>query len=147
MNKTQDTPRVSALIFKIAQAGHMVDHMLDAALEQHGLSIAKLGLLRHLVEANGPLTLSQLAERLACVKSNVTQLVDRLEADGLAKRVPDPEDRRSVRAVITDKGRQMYELGTRAQVEAEREMLNALSLEDQAELAGLLERFSHTRVP
>lgn len=146
MNEMQDQPRLSALIYKIAQTGHMVDHMLDAALEQHGLSIAKLGVLRRLAEANGPITLGQLAERLACVKSNVTQLVDRLEAEGLAKRVPDPDDRRSVRAAITDKGRHMYELGMRAQAEVEQTMLSSLSLDDQAELASLLERFSHVRV-
>jgi DNA-binding MarR family transcriptional regulator len=35
---------------------------------------------------------------------NVTGLVDHLERDGLVERVPDPEDRRSVRARLTEKG-------------------------------------------
>ena len=34
----------------------------------------------------------------------MTQLVDRLEADGLVRRVADPTDRRSVKAEITDEG-------------------------------------------
>ena len=48
-----------------------------------------------------PISLSELAEKLTCVRSNVTQLVDRLEADGLAKRADDPADRRAVRAKVT----------------------------------------------
>lgn len=133
--------QISALIYKIVQAGHLIDDRLDAVLEDHGLSIAKIGLLRHLAEAEGPITLGQLAERLACVKSNVTQLVDRLEAEGFARRVPDPEDRRSVRAVITDKGRRSYEAGLRAQSEAERVLARSLTAEEQVQLASLIERF------
>ncbi|MCW5850615.1 MAG: MarR family transcriptional regulator [Anaerolineae bacterium] len=133
--------QVSELIFKIVQAGHLVDGRLDTILESHGLSVAKIGLLRHLAEAEGPITLGQLAERLACVKSNVTQLVDRLEADGLARRTPDPEDRRSIRAVITDKGRQMFEAGLQAQHEAERRLARSLTPDEQAQLAALLDHF------
>lgn len=133
--------QVSTLIYKIVQAGHIIDGRLDTVLEDHGLSIAKIGLLRHLAEAEGPITLGQLAERLACVKSNVTQLVDRLEGDGLARRLPDPDDRRSVRAAITDKGRQLYDAGVRAQLEAERRLARSLTPEEQVQLSALLDRF------
>ena len=34
----------------------------------------------------------------------MTDVVDVLERDGLVKRVPDPEDRRSVLAVLTEEG-------------------------------------------
>ena len=143
MNNTSQAKEVnvSELIFRIAQAGHLVDGRLDTTLESHGLSVAKIGLLRHLAEAEGPITLGQLAERLACVKSNVTQLVDRLEADGLARRTPDPDDRRSIRAVITDKGRQMFEAGLRAQQEAERRLARSLTSDEQTQLSALLDRF------
>src|SRR6478735_3002007 len=59
------------------------------------------------------LPLGQLAERLSCVKSNITQLVDRLEADGLVSRAPDPHDRRARLAVMTPAGRIACEAGTR----------------------------------
>lgn len=73
-----------------------------------GLSLAKFGVLAALVEAGEPLPLGQLAERIACVKSNVTQLVDRLEEDGLVRREPDPADRRVTRAAITEDGLARY---------------------------------------
>lgn len=77
-----------------------------------GLSIAKHSALSQLSEAGRPLTLSELAERLSCVRSNITQLVDRLEADGLVRRVADPDDRRSVRAELTELGAEKQVAGT-----------------------------------
>jgi len=56
-----------------------------------GLSLAKLAALHQLTAAGESIQLGQLAERLACVKSNVTQLVDRLEADGLVNRTADSQ--------------------------------------------------------
>ena len=147
MNETQEREFVttSALVASLAQAGHMIDHRLDSALEPYGLSLAKMGVLRNLVEANGSAPLGYLAERLACVKSNITQLVDRLEADGLVRRVPDPEDRRSVRAVITDKGREAYAAGRDAQARTEMDLLRSLSLDDRARLVALLAHLNDGR--
>jgi len=59
------------------------------------------------------MSLSELAEKLTCVRSNVTQLVDRLEADGLVNRTDDPADRRAVRAEVTALGRKRHAAGAR----------------------------------
>jgi DNA-binding MarR family transcriptional regulator len=56
------------------------------------------------------------------VRSNITQLVDRLESDKLVRRVDDPKDRRSLRAAITPLGRERQALGAK-QVEAVRRQL------------------------
>src|SRR5438309_2530643 len=84
-----------ALTLLLLDAARAVEARAEDALADIGLSLAKLGALRHLVLATQPLTLSQLAERHCCGKSNVTQLVDRLEGDGLVARESDPEDRRT----------------------------------------------------
>ena len=60
-----------------------------------------------------PISLSELAEKLTCVRSNVTQLMDRLEADGLVKRIDDPADRRAVRAEVTRLGRERHAAGAK----------------------------------
>lgn len=112
------------------------------ALSHTGLSLAKLGALRHLAEANEPLPLGQLAERIACVKSNVTQLVDRLEADGMVRRMPDPADRRSVRAIITELGQTRYVAGMQALATAEETMMADFTVAERNTLAELLLRLS-----
>ena len=130
------------LLFTVLQAAQCVQDRLEAALVPTGLSLAKLGALRHLAEANEPLALGQLAERIACVKSNVTQLVDRLEADGMVRRVPDPDDRRSVRALITDLGRQRHLAGMEALTIAEENAVGELSDSEQNALGDLLLRLA-----
>lgn len=85
-------------------AAHRIEDQLEAALGEHGLSMAKFGVLEALSQAKEPLTLTELAGKLSCVRSNVTQLIDRLEADGLVRRAADPTDRRSIRAVLTPLG-------------------------------------------
>src|SRR5215208_3098348 len=98
-------------LFTVLHASNVLENRVEARLDDIGLSLAKLAALRRLTEAGGSLPLGQLAERLACVKSNVTQLVDRLEADGLVSRAADATDRRSRLAVLTDAGREAYAHG------------------------------------
>src|SRR5438552_17443387 len=86
---------------------------MESKLGVAGLSLAKLLALKALSEAGESLPLGQLADRLSCVKSNITQLIDRLEADGLVARQPDPNDRRSRLAVLTGAGRKACKDGTR----------------------------------
>jgi DNA-binding MarR family transcriptional regulator len=98
-----------ALTLLLLDAARAVEARAEHALSEVGLSLAKLGALRHLVLASEPLTLTQLAERHCCGRSNVTQLIDRLEADGFVTRTLDPGDRRNVRAALTPSGRAAYE--------------------------------------
>src|SRR5437016_13107156 len=85
-------------VFSLLHAAHVLEDKLENALATVGLSSAKYSVLHELVGAKTALPLSELAARLSCVRSNMTQLVDRLEAEGLVRRVQDPADRRSVRA-------------------------------------------------
>src|SRR4051812_42545161 len=48
----------------------------------------------HLIEPSRPVPMSRLAQTLSCDASNVTGLVDRLEARGLVQRRPSASDRR-----------------------------------------------------
>jgi DNA-binding MarR family transcriptional regulator len=114
------------LTLQIIGALHSVQVRLEAALEPLDLSLAKFGVLSKLVAAGEPLPLSTLADRCACVRSNITQLVDRLEAEKLVVRADDPRDRRSVRADLTPLGRTRHAAGLRALEKVEREMLSRL---------------------
>ena len=60
-------------------------------------------------ELRRPLSMGELADRLFCDASNVTGIVDRLEARGLVERQADPDDRRVRRLVLTDAGRELWQ--------------------------------------
>ena len=123
----------------LLHAAGRVEARLESELAAEGLSISKLGVLDALVANGEPLPLSRLAGKLACVKSNVTQLVDRLEADGLVRRVPDPTDRRSVLAEITADGVSRHEAGGRIVARIERDLFGELSEDDRNRLATTLQ--------
>ena len=111
-----------------------VEERVEAVLEPLGLSLAKYRLLGELAQDREPMPLSTLAERCACVRSNITQLVDRLEAEKLVVRTNDPRDRRSVRAELTPEGRERHRAGLAALQEAERAFMAPLSQEQQVQL-------------
>jgi len=98
-------------MFGLIKAAHALEDRLEKGLAQVGLSMPKFSVLSELAATDTPLSLSELAARLACVRSNMTQLVDRLEADGLVRRTDDPSDRRTVRAALTPLGRERCAAG------------------------------------
>lgn len=125
----------------LLHAAQNVGDRLDGALNALGLSMAKQSALTQLAEAGEPLTLSELASRLSCVRSNITQLVDRLEGDGLVRRVDDPQDRRSVRAELTQIGMEKQRAGARAMANVQDELSKLLSGTDMSALENALEAF------
>lgn len=98
-------------MFSLIRAAHALEDQIEAQLGTVGLSSPKFSVLSELVNAGKPLTLSELAARLSCVRSNITQLVDRLEGDGLVRRVDDPQDRRSILAELTPLGSDKQKAG------------------------------------
>jgi len=126
----------------ILHAAHAAENEVESRLNAIGLSWAKLLALKTLSDAGDPLPLSQLAERLACVKSNITQLMDRLEADGLVARKPDPQDRRTRLAALTPDGRRACQNGLRVQKEAERDLSKGFSREEAEQLAALVAKMT-----
>jgi DNA-binding MarR family transcriptional regulator len=53
----------------------------------------------------GPLPMSSIAAHVGLPKSNITALVDDLEAEGVLRRKPDEADRRITQVELTAKGR------------------------------------------
>ena len=108
MNKTECK---DPIFFMLLEAGRAQFARLEEALKTVGLSAAKYYVLSQLAEAREPIPLRQLAQEQECVPSNMTTLVDRLEADGLVRRIDDPTDRRSKRAELTPLGHEKAEAG------------------------------------
>jgi len=126
--------------YALVHAAQAIEDRWQEALAAVGLSTAKQGALTVLVEAGEPLSLSELAARLTCVRSNITQLVDRLDAEGLVRRVENPADRRSKKAAITPLGVERQSAGARALERVQRELGSALSGVDLAGLERLLNK-------
>lgn len=94
--------------------------------------------MRQLALAGEPLPLRRWAERMGCARSNATQMLDRLQAEGLAERVPDPADGRGVLARLTEEGEERYRAGSRALADAERGLFGGYRPGEREELLRLL---------
>ena len=101
-----------------------------------GISPAQAMTLRSLTE---PRAMNRLATRLGCDPSNVTGLVDRLEASGLVQRVPDPSDRRVKMIELTSAGVEARSKVV-SDIEGEFGLCTRLSDKEQEQLLGLLEK-------
>ena len=79
--------------------------VLDTELEQAvGISQRWYDVLVHLEESPDGIQMNELAERILYSKSGFTRVVDRMEKEGLVRRVRPEHDRRSILVVLTDKG-------------------------------------------
>lgn len=121
-------------MFALINSGRAIEQSLDDALVRVGLSLAKFGALTHLLEAGEPLSLGECAKKMTCVRSNITQLMDRLEADGLVRRIDDPRDRRGVRAEVTSLGIKRHAAGAKEVAKVQAELLKTLKGIDQVTL-------------
>jgi DNA-binding MarR family transcriptional regulator len=103
-----------------------------------GLSPPQLFALKTL-DADNPVPMSALAAALHCDNSNVTGLVDGLEAQGLVERRPGEHDRRVRMLVVTERGVEVQRGLAEVMQEVPPE-LAALSAADQKALRDILRR-------
>ncbi len=129
--KKEELPDRGQILFSMLHAAGVLQDRLERAMETVGLSMAKFSALSQLARAGEPLPLGELAERLSCVRSNMTQLMDRLVADGLVQRTNDPNDRRIIRAELTPLGRERAVAGATALEGVQGEFGHSLTDEDR----------------
>lgn len=79
------------------------DRAYEQAASSLGLSVAQVCVL---IRLEAPRTMGSLASELDCDASNITQIVNRLEARGLVVRGSSPHDGRARLPRLTDQGRQ-----------------------------------------
>jgi DNA-binding MarR family transcriptional regulator len=127
------------IAYSLIHAAQSIEGRFEKALAAVNLSVPKFAALSGLVAADQPISLSELAEKLTCVRSNITQLMDRLEADGLVKRIEDPSDRRGVLAEVTEVGRERHAAGLKVVSRVHEEVEKQLSAFDLSELRRALD--------
>jgi DNA-binding MarR family transcriptional regulator len=117
-------------VTSIMRAQQILLGRLNELLKPLGLTFPRYEALMLLYYSRrGTLPLGLMGERLQVHRASVTNVIDRLEAQGLVRRVPHASDRRAVLAELTDDGRRVAEEAT-GRLNAELFGLGALD-EDQ----------------
>lgn len=109
--------RLATSIMRVQQ---LVLASLDAAVKPFGITFARYEVLVLLsFSRSGSLPLSKVGERLMVHPTSVTNLVDRLESQGLVARTIDASDRRRILASLTPAGRRVLKRATAALTDIE----------------------------
>jgi len=141
-SKPFERPGTEALL-SIVRTSALLEHALGKALKPFGVTHTQYNALRILRGAGAPgLCGREVGERLLSPVPDVSRLLDRLTEMGLAARRPDPEDRRQVRATITDAGLELLERATPSLEEEQARWIDGV---DEARLRALTATLARIR--
>jgi DNA-binding MarR family transcriptional regulator len=136
---------VEGIVDRICKLNKYLVNTLEDTVASHGLVHAEYKLLLQL-RAEGSeqgLSAGELSRALVMSSGGMTNLLDRLEGDGLIRRGNDPSDRRSVLITLTPKGRKAIDRAVTAEAAREADLLERLSPGERKELNDLLRRVMH----
>jgi DNA-binding MarR family transcriptional regulator len=133
---------VEGIVDRIGGIDRRIKRMLDETLSDVGLDTAEFKALTTLSQSGPPFrsTPGRLAKRMELSSGAMTNRLDRLEQADLIRRLPDPEDRRSVVVELTDHGRRTIKKAVGVQAQKEALLAAALSSREQKALNGLLRK-------
>ncbi|OLT13941.1 MarR family transcriptional regulator [Pseudonocardia sp. CNS-139] len=132
--------RTMAAVTSVMRVQQILLAAVDGALRPHGLTFARYEALVLLTfSRTGRLPMRVMGERLQLHPTSVTNIVDRLQADGLVRRTPHPTDRRATLVEITDAGSAVLQDATKSVTDIDFGM-SGLTAEQEAELTDLLSK-------
>ena len=124
------------LFFRLWRASHT---QTAAALQTIGLTPALFAVLNYLHAHEGAIQ-QQIGSAMGIDPSTMVSLVDQLERGGLAKRRPQPADRRAREVLVTPKGRRTLKRARELAVDVEDDVLQGLSPAERRQLVSLLRK-------
>jgi DNA-binding MarR family transcriptional regulator len=130
------------VLSRIGRLARHLDRARKDAFAGHGLEQWSFDVLAALRRAGAPYELPprDLLERTLVTSGTMTNRVDRLEAERLVERRPDPTDRRGVLVRLTPSGAARVDGCLADLLDHERSILDSLTGADREVLAGLLRR-------
>jgi DNA-binding MarR family transcriptional regulator len=138
-----DVSDAMAAATSIMRAQQVVLAAVDGALRPYGLTFARYeGLVLLLFSRRGVLPLSTMGRRLMIHPTSVTNIINRLEAQGLVRRAPHPTDGRTTLAELTREGRRLAMEATTAV----NEVSFGLGMLDETDLSDLMRIVRKLRV-
>ena len=126
----------TSLVYALQEAADALQEQLAPLVSEAGLTMPQFSLLFYVIE-QGPMRLGELARKERCVRSNVSNLVRKMEADNLVELRSDVGDRRAKRIAASREGRSRYVVARRAVRRTEDDLRRALGKNASETLARL----------
>jgi DNA-binding MarR family transcriptional regulator len=143
--RTDRTPMGTLL--SIMTSYETLARYLEIELKRYDVSLIRFNIMSTLFKNGGEMTPSELAENVFREKNSVTAVINTMEKQGVVRREPSSEDRRSVKVVITDKGwKEVNRLSPIVQ-ELSREALSCMDKEQVEQLVGVMRAMRESLTP
>lgn len=137
-NDTGSSSTGGCTCFRVRRAARRVTQLYDHYLAGAGLRITQFSLLSHL-RAAGPLTMTELADRMSMDRTTLTRNLRPLQRQGFVA-IAVGDDRRRRELTLTAAGERAYKSGIGQWQKAQRAVFDELGPETVSELHRLLER-------
>ncbi len=123
-------------------SNHLSSHM-EQTFAQHGLNFASFDVLATLRRSGAPYQLSpgELLSTMMVTSGTMTNRIDQLAKAGLVMRKANPDDARSVKIALTEKGFGVIDAAVTAHVAKQVKLTECLSEREFAELNSLLSKY------
>jgi DNA-binding MarR family transcriptional regulator len=133
---------VEGIVDRISGLSKRLHRTMDETLSEFGLDTAEHKVLGALSQEGEPYrsTPGRLARRMELSSGAMTNRLDRMEESGLIRRLPDPDDRRSVVVELTEQGRELYRSAVGVQAKKEALVAGALNDREKRQLNALLRK-------
>ncbi|MCX4658062.1 MarR family winged helix-turn-helix transcriptional regulator [Streptomyces uncialis] len=130
------------VVGRITRCGVLVRNLSNRMYDRHSINQSIFDVLASLRRMGPPYrkTARELAASSLLTSGGMTMRLDRMERDGLIRRIRSAEDRRSVYAELTPAGFALIDRIIDDHLEREREMLRTLDPDERRQLAGLLKK-------
>ena len=145
-NKIADKTPLGTLL-SILMSYEVLARYLEVELRPHGASLIRFHIMSTLFRNGGEMTPSEIAESVFREKNSVTAVINTLEREGVVRREPSTDDRRSVRVIITDKGWQEANRLNPIAQELSRRALSCLDRENIKELVETMRTVRDSLLP
>jgi DNA-binding MarR family transcriptional regulator len=143
--RTDKTPLGTLL--SILMSYEVLARYLEVRLKRYGVSLIRFNIMSTLFKNGGEMTPSEIAESVFREKNSVTAVINTLEREGVVRREPSPDDGRSVKVVITDKGWQEANRLSPVAQELSREALSCMDKEQVESLVGIMRTLRESLMP
>ena len=116
-----------------------IEDRLSQQVEAHGLSMTEFAVLEVLLH-KGPLPIGEIGQRILRTSGSMTYVLDKLQKRHLIRRRPSAEDRRVLRAELTEAGRALIEEVFPEHAALVATLMQGLTPAEQRETADVLRR-------
>jgi len=130
----------TGILGRISRIAALVDQAMDGVFQPHGLTGGDFVVLAALRRSGKPyqLTPTALSRSMMVSSGGTTKRLDRLDARGLIRRDPDPDDRRGTLVTLTHAGLATIDTVASDHVQNEKRLVATLSPNQHKTLTRLL---------